>query len=301
MTENRHACLAGSRCRSSEVVEGRKVPATTEAPDSLCRACERSVQRSVEYLPRDYVALSQAVGEKGKAAGQRVRQSLARQAPLNVAVVAAMQDIAECLDRAAEIVSEHLHCDPPEGPDPTRISKAALMVSTNIGKLLTIDVVEMWEWQSDQRCDSTCHPDKKCDDTQHLRWVERTGIEFGLRLKKLHTATAKVIGVMEKLLKLSIACAICTDYQPLYQDPDNGKVLCKECGRDWSDETFGLLEKVLEERDMAEKAELEARIKELEAEVTQWREVFAKAKTDPDIAEAPTSLFVKVVDEMMAS
>lgn len=298
---DRHTCLAGARCKDAAVVDGKKQAAKTEAPDSLCRSCERSVKRAVESLPRDYVALSQAVGEKSRAGGQKVKLSPARQAPLNVAVVAAMQDIAEALDRAAEIVSDGLHCDPPEGPDPQRVSAAALMVSTNITKLLTTDVIEVWEWQQDTHCEPSCHPENRCDDTQHLRWVERTGIDFGLRLKKLHGAVAKVIGVLDKMLKLSIACGICTDYQPLYQDPDKGTVLCKECGRDWSDETFGLLDKVLEEREMAEKQELENRIRELEAELDQWKTVFAKAKTDPDIADAPTSLFVKVIDEMMAS
>ncbi len=244
--ENRHVCLAGPKCRNASVVEGKKTPATTEAPDSLCTGCVRSVQRATEYLPRDYVALSQAVGEKARAQGQRVKSSPARQAPLNVAVVAAMQDIAEALDRAAEVVSDGLRCDPPDGHEPTRVSDAAVMVSTNITKLLTTDVVECWEWQNDTHCEPNCHPER-CDDTQHLRWVERTGIQFGLRLRKLHQSTASVIGVLEKLLKLSIACAHCADYQPLYQYPDSGTVVCKECGYDWTTETFGLLGKILEQ------------------------------------------------------
>lgn len=245
---DRHLCLAGAKCRHAVLDDGKKVGAKTEKPDSLCRACERSIQRSVESLPRDYVALSQAVGEKTRAAGQRVKSSPARQAPLNVAVVAAMQDIAEALDRAAEVVSDGLRCDPPEGHEPLRVSAAALMVSTNITKLLTADVVECWEWKSAQRCDSTCHPENRCDDTQHLRWAERSGIQFGLRLRKLHQAVASVIGELEKLLKLSIACAHCSDYQPLYQYPDSGTVVCKECGYDWTAQTFGLLGKILDEK-----------------------------------------------------
>lgn len=298
---DRHVCLAGTKCRNATVTDGKKIGANTETPDSLCTACTRSVQRATQHLPRDYVALSQAIGERARAQGQRVKASPARQAPLNVAVVAAMQDIAEALDRAAEIVSDTLNCDPPEGHEPSRVSNAAVMVSTNITKLLTTDIIECWEWQSDTRCDPTCHPEKRCDDTQHLRWVERTGIDFGLRLKKLHTATSRVIGVLDKMLKLSIACAICTDYQPLYQDPETGKVLCKECGRDWSDETFGLLERVLEEREVAEKTELENRIRELEAELEQWRTAFQKAKTDPGVADAPAMKFAQVVEEMLAS
>ena len=248
MTGNRHLCLAGSKCRNAVLDNGKKVGATTEQPDTLCPGCTRSVQRAIEYLPRDYVALSQAVGEKARANGQRVKASPARQVPLNVVVVAAMQDMAEALDRAAEIVSEQLNCDPPEGPEPSRVSQTALMVSTNIAKLLTTDVVEVWEWQSDTRCDTRCHPEHRCDDTQHLRWVERTGIQFGLRLRKLHQATASVIGELEKLLRLSIACGYCTEYQPLYQYPDSGTVVCKECTYDWTSETFGLLGKILDEK-----------------------------------------------------
>lgn len=253
----RHACLAGGRCRNITLVDGKKTPAITETPDSLCRACERSIQRSVESLPRDYVALSQAVGEKGRAVGQKISLSPARQAPVNISVVALMQEIAETLDRAAEIVSDGLNCDPPEGAEAARVSATALMVSTNITKLLTTDSVEVWEWGPDTHCDDSCHPDR-CNDTEHLRWVERTGIQFGMRLRKLHTATANVIGVIDKLLKLSIACADCTDYQPLYQNPDTGVVLCKECGRDWTSETFGLLGRVVEQRKLEEQKMAEA-------------------------------------------
>lgn len=229
------------------MVDGKKTPATTEAPNTLCRACERSVEHAVESLPRDYVALSQAVGEKGTAAGQKIRSTAARQAPLNVVVVATMQDIAEALDRAAEIVSDYLHCDPPEGGEAHRVSAAALMVSTNITKLLTNKSVEAWEWQLDRHCDSRCHPDR-CNESNHLRYVERTGISFGLRLRKLHTTTASVIGEIDKLLKLSIPCADCATFRPLYQNPDTGVVFCKECGRDWTAETFGLLGRVVEQR-----------------------------------------------------
>lgn len=255
---DRHLCLAGVRCRIATIVDGKKQPANTEQPDSLCYPCELSIQRAIRSLPRDYVALSQAVGEKSRMGGQKVTQSSARQTPLNVTVVSVMQGIADTLDRAAEIVSEHLHCDPPEGPEPLRVSRTALMVSTNITKLLTADTVEVWEWQSASRCDPTCHPDKRCDDTQHLRWVERTGIQFGLKLRRLHTTTSSVIGELEKLLKLSIACADCVDYQPLYQNPETGIVSCKECGRDWTTETFGLLGRVVEQRKQEEQAKAEA-------------------------------------------
>lgn len=251
---DRHLCLAGGRCRAIAIVDGKKTPATTEAPDTLCAGCERSVQRAVEYLPRDYVALSQAVGEKGRAVGQKIRLSPARQAPVNIAVVAMMQEIAETLDRAAEIVSEQLSCDPPEGAEAPRVSHAALMVSTNITKLLTTDTVEVWEWQTDTHCEESCNQDR-CNESDHLRWVSRTGIEFGLRLRKLHTATANVIGVLDKLLKLSIGCADCADHQPLYQNPETQSVLCKECGRDWTTETFGLLGRVVEQRKLEEQAE----------------------------------------------
>lgn len=250
---NRHLCLAGGRCRAVEIVDGKKTPATTERPDVLCPSCERSIQRAVEMLPRDYVALSQAVGEKGRAVGQKISLSPSRQAPVNIAVVAMMQEIAETLDRAAEIVSDGLSCDPPGGPEAPRVSTAALMVSTNIGKLLTTDQVEVWEWESDSHCDPTCHPDR-CSESDHLRWVERTGIQFGMRLRKLHTATAKVIGVLDKLLKLSIACADCADHQPLYQNPETGIVSCKECARDWTVETFGLLGRVVEQRKLEEQS-----------------------------------------------
>lgn len=267
--EDTHACLAGAKCRAAELVDGKRIPADTEKPDSLCDRCERAVQRCVEYLPRDYVALSQAVGERGRGSGQRVKSSPARQAPLNVAVVAAMQEIAESLDRAAEIVSDKLACNPPEGAEPQRVSRAALMVSTNIGKLLTAEKVDAWEWQSDTQHDDTCNQ-VRCDDTQHLRLTERTGIEFGLSLHKLHKATNRLVGELEKLIKLSIACVDCAGTPPLFQEPDNGVVFCRECNRDWSTETFALLGEMLkqqeqEEEDMAANEELQKR-----AELAEW-------------------------------
>lgn len=276
-----HRCLARGLCRASVVEDGKKMPAITEAPDTLCPSCTRSVRCAVEDLPRDYVGLHSALGERGTAAGQRVRSTPTPPIPLNVSVEAAMRDISETLDRAAELVSDALHCDPPTGSEARRVDLCSRMVAPHIDKLVAADPEDVWRWD-------------KSGEKQHL--AERSGVQFALDLQQLHRTSRRLIGETQPKLRLAIPCPQCS--APFLFE-DKSKVLCVDCGYDHTEDTFQLLGDIAkqqqrEDAEMAELDDLRKRAELAEAETQELRRRLQLA-LDPEFEGIPAGVFAKEV------
>lgn len=269
-TDTAHRCIAGRDCRDAESVsEGIKVirvPAATEEPDTLCRGCIRRAQYAIEDLPFYYVALHISLGETSRSGGAKVSSTPVPAIPIDQHRFALMAAISENLDRAAEIVSDALNCDPPTGKVGRRLENAARMVSTNIDKLLASGDVPLWVWE---RCDSRCGK-KGCDAGEHLRISDRDGIQTALALRDLHRRARSTIGEFEKVIRIEAPCGEC-GAPSLQQNPTTGTVSCKDCGHEWTEELLGLAGRMIkrqqqeQERDMAINEELKAR-----AEWAEW-------------------------------
>lgn len=259
-----HRCAAGRDCRDAETTEdpgGKSVRrgAVIAAESGLCDACVRRVQYAVEDLPADYVALHVSLGEASGVGGMKVNSTPTPAIPIDAHKFAVMTAISENLDRAAEIVSEALNCDPPSGKTAPRLDKAARMVATNLPKLLEAGEVDCWVWE---RCDSRCGKNG-CDTGEHLRLSERNGVQIALALREVHRRACGIIGELEKILRIERLCGECGAPR-IYQDPTTNIVFCRDCGFDWTEEMLGLAgrmikEKEREKHEMAINQELETR------------------------------------------
>lgn len=261
---NDHRCLSGPSCVAAEIlIEGNKKsrqPAQTEKPDSLCPSCVRKILRAVEDLPADYVALHVSLGEQTSAGGARVKSTPSPPLPVDVHKYALMEAIVTNLDTAADIVSDALRCDPPSGPVAPRVASTALMVSVHLPKLLEAPEVAVWAWES---CDRQRCGRNGCQQGEHLRLTDKSGVQFARTLLDLHRRARAAVGETEKLIRLPMPCGQCGE--PFcYQKPDSNTVFCRSCGSDWTEDLYafaGQLSKQQqkENQEMAELDELRQR------------------------------------------
>jgi len=272
-----HRCSAGRGCRNAETIDelGRKTRAgaVIAEPTGLCPACTSNVRNAVEDLPADYVALHISLGETTGSSGAKVSSTPTPPIPIDVNKYSLMTAISENLDRAAEIVSEALNCDPPAGKIAHRLHRAATMVSTNLPKLLDRGDVDLWVWE---KCDTRCG-EKGCPAGEHFRISWRTGTETALILRDLHRRARATVGEFDKVIRIEAPCGEC-GAPSLQQDPTTGNVNCRECGHEWTEQLLGLACRMIkrqqqEKHDMAVNAELEKRAIEAEwrAAELQWK------------------------------
>lgn len=300
-----HLCVAGRKCVDPTITNGDGEPkrqaATTEAPNTVCQPCWRRIRIAIEDLPGDYAGLHVSLGEITAGTGIHVSSTPTPPLPIDKNKYALMQAISDGLDRAAEIVSDVLHCDPPTGTIATRLESCARMVSTNLDKLLRSPSLECFAWE---RCTSVCGP-KGCDTGEHFNLTERTGMHFALALRDLHTQARATTGEWEKVLRVPTPCGACA--APfLYQNPTTGTVFCKDCGSDWTEGLLRLAgemsKRQQEDQEAMEKAELEQKLAEAQealAAAEQRAAVlergFQLAATDPEYADWPAKRFAEAV------
>lgn len=263
MTEDRHACLAGPKCRASVVEDGRKLPAKTEAPDTLCRACVKALERALEELPQLWVRLQLALGDKHTGQGQKVSGTRTLPIPLSTAAEELQAGIVEWLCAAAARVAEQLNADDPQPTsritaEHARIVQACIrLITPHIDKLLAseTDAVTVWGREGDA-----------------TTLTDMSGVDIALELKRLHKRA--------KLLlegpggQRDLPCPLCeslTVHRHVYKNIA-GKVhdivVCDSCGKDWDYERYGQICEVAERHINEEDAEDEVdeqQVAELEA------------------------------------
>lgn len=266
-----HRCVSGRDCRDAETVDdpttGKtlRLGAQIVEASGLCDGCTRRIQLAVEDLPFDYVALHVALGESTQGGGGKVSSTPTPAIPIDANKYSLMTAISENLDRAAEIVSDALNCDPPSGNVAQRLSRASRMVSTNLPKLLAADDVPLWIWE---KCDTRCGKNG-CDAGEHFRLSDRNGIQTAIALRDLHRRARRTVGEFEKVIRIEHPCGECGE-PSLQQNPTTGAVSCKACGHEWTEQLLGLAGRMIkrqqqEQQDMAINEELKAR-----AELAEW-------------------------------
>ncbi|OIN79979.1 hypothetical protein [Mycobacterium malmoense] len=121
-----HRCLAGADCRRAEHADNQRRGAPTEKPNTLCPPCLTHISSAIRQLPDDWAELRQALGERATNTGQRVHSTPTPAIPISTRKEAIMAAIVETSERAAIVVSEALHTDPPDPrrkPPPTIITE----------------------------------------------------------------------------------------------------------------------------------------------------------------------------------
>lgn len=232
----RHACLAGSACRASVKEDGKKQPAKTEAPDTLCQSCRRSVEYAVEDLPKGYVALRAALGDKSQGMEQMIRSTPTPPIPIDVEKDRIISEIVTALSDAADIVSDALRCDPPTGSEAHRVEACVAMVGPNVDKLVASEAQDSWVWDR---------------SGERRRLSERSGIDVALTLSKLPGQVRGALREGPRNIKVHEPCPDCHFPFLVHEVADLpgviNPVVCPSCKTDWSDHTFGLLGRRMQE------------------------------------------------------
>lgn len=287
-----HRCVAGKDCRNAETLDDPKTGrptrrgATIPQQTGLCEPCTRRIQHAIDHLPFDYVSLHISLGETPtNNSNMKVNSTPTPAIPIDQNKFILMTAISDNLDRAAEIVSEQLHCNPPTGKTAQRLDRAAHMVSTNLPKLLDSGDIALWVWE---KCDTRCGKNG-CDAGEHFRISDRNGTQTAIALRDLHLRARRTVGEFQKIIRLEVPCGEC-GAPALHQNPGNGSVFCKDCGHEWTQELLGLAGRMIkqqqERKDMAINQELQARAEKAEARVAELERLFSYALDCPDVTAA---------------
>jgi hypothetical protein len=233
---DRHECLAGHRCRAPITEDGKKSPAKTAAPDTLCEGCRRGVEYATEDLPGGYVSLRRALGDKSQSSEQMVNGTRNPPIPIDVEKERVLCDIVAALSDAADIVSDALQCDPPGGSEPHRVEACAVMVGPNISKLLAAEPQDVWVWDK---------------SGEKRRLTEQSGVDVALILMRLPSQVRNALREGPRNIKVHEPCPECHFPFLTHEVADTpgvmNPVVCPSCKQDWSDHTFGLLGRRMQE------------------------------------------------------
>jgi hypothetical protein len=264
-TDVSHRCMAQARCRARvQGDDGKKVAAATEKPDTLCEHCTRACRYACEELPRHYVALRLAIGDKLTGNGQFVRSTPTPQTPIDIHKAALVTTIVESLASAADVVSNALHCDPPQGSEAHRVDACSRMVTPNMDKLIAAPAEDTWVWAR---------------DGERRRLMVKTGVTLALELRELPALVASALGETTKKLWIDERCPDC-GFGRLYQEADSGPgvvnpLVCPKCRTAIpSLPLFGkILEQERQEEEKLANEKLEAELAAANATLAQVRKL----------------------------
>ncbi|MEW5810283.1 MAG: hypothetical protein AB1925_12600 [Actinomycetota bacterium] len=111
-----HQCVAGTHCINGKTIEGHRIPAFTDNPETLCEPCYKRIHSAIKQLPTDWLELSRALGEKASSSGApAVASTRTPGIPISSNKIALMSDIVEQADRAATTIAITLNTEPPTG------------------------------------------------------------------------------------------------------------------------------------------------------------------------------------------
>lgn len=319
MSEDRHRCLAGSGCGSSVVEDGVKQPAHTEAPDSLCEGCIKSLDRVIGELPEMWISLELALGDKGQGQDQRVSGTRVPPIPLSVTTAAVMDSLVEWVSAGASRVAEMINTTDPSPASRTTQEQGQAIVDgcrllrTNLDRLLESesDTVSVWLGPKE-----TGRPGETWTDSfgnrRGIKLVDMTGIDIGLEIQRQHRLGRAILGHTQPRQRQPLPCPLCSS-ATVYRTVRTirGKVFdevnCDSCGRggsyDWFQRMVGVALHHIEEERVTEDERIEAWLsaKALyeRSQVAEW----IAAKTtwqlslllDPAVAGLPVETFAREI------
>lgn len=222
-----HRCLRGRQCGDRETTpDGRQLGAATEAPDSLCAACERRTGRAVAELPRLYAELETIVGQH-RAAGEHVSGTRELPTPPRLDVLVLQADIDAVVTAWAQPVASRCRIpwDVPRvrrlRPGP-RVHRAAHILASNLDALLRLPVATIDVWTVDHGVIS----------------VKASGMDGALRLLRLHQRGRQLVTGGTGDVRLPVPCPDCEG--PLVRRNGADQVDCMTCDNRWPEKDYRL-------------------------------------------------------------
>jgi hypothetical protein len=220
-----HLCVAGRGCRDAKMIDGEKLPALTELPDTVCDACRASIEWAIGDIADIWHALHAAIGDQSRRTSQKVAGS--RSAPINVNsdVDAAKAAILEWLVAGAARVAELVNVDDPRPANNTdrehaRVVQAcARLIAPNLDRLLDLGADDIMIWLPASETDTPGESLPYTTETGQRAYrtnvdiVHMTGAELALKLRSVHGAARSLLLLTEPADKLGIPCPRCNEYE----------------------------------------------------------------------------------------
>jgi hypothetical protein len=284
-----HRCLARTQCRASVMEDGKKMPALTECPDTLCPSCLQLVTRSVDEMPELWLALHLSIGDQTRRPNQKV--SASRQPPinLNTDVDALKVAMVEWLTAAAARVAEALNVDDPHPRNNTDSEHARIvwactrLLASNADRLVSLPADDVMVWLSSAE---TGYPGERLYVDEHgiehpgVGQVEMTGAELGLKLVDLRRRARNLLALSVHD-KVQLPCPYCNEisltrqhavYSTGYGSSEVDRVDCHLCKRDWQYSHYQQLCLIWVEEDKVEREKLQKQLNEevKRREMSEW-------------------------------
>lgn len=219
---SQHRCLAGKDCRAAKAVDGERLGAPTENPDTLCPPCDKAITSAVRQLPRDWADLREALGERSTTTGAKIRSTPTPAIPISTRKEALMAAIVDTADRAAAVVSAAIGADQPDarrsppvdakGQKPREgslVRTASEAVHPEDQQLLAA-AIRMVEPHINDLAAAPAEPHiiwARFGETREL--VEYTGADIALQLADLHHQTRAELGLTRLRHRYPMPCPRC--------------------------------------------------------------------------------------------
>lgn len=110
-----HRCLAGPACRAAEIIDDEHQGAPTEEANTLCPVCLKNITNAIRQLTGDWARLYVSLGDRSPGNQLKASGTPTPPIPISARKEALMAEIVETAERAATLVAQALHKDPPTG------------------------------------------------------------------------------------------------------------------------------------------------------------------------------------------
>jgi hypothetical protein len=227
MTETlTHRCLRGRQCADHESTpDGGRLGAATEAPDSLCPACERRAQRAIRELPRLYAELETIIGQHASV-GEHVSGTRELPTPPRLDVLTLQGDIDWAVSTWAAPVAARCRIPWDESamrrsrPGP-RIERGAHILASNLDALLRLNAHEVPVWVPGYS-----------ERTGKRVPVKHNGTECALTILTLAQRGRHLVTGGSGDSRLPVPCPHC-EARSLVRANGGEQVDCMSCGSYW--------------------------------------------------------------------
>lgn len=213
-----HACRAGTGCADRRRdTDGAFAPAPTEIPNTLCSHCHRRVTLAAGDLWSDYLALDRMVADPTlrPRTTSGVHSTPTPPIPIDIHADALAREIATEVHRAAEAISDRLHCNPPGS---NSIGACIDLVEANVDVLLAVPAIT--------NVDSYLG-----GETWTINTID--GPTLALRLVDLHRRARLTLAIDQGRDRLPLPCPICED-STIGRWHGSTDVDCRACGSIWT-------------------------------------------------------------------
>jgi hypothetical protein len=242
-----HRCARGRQCHEHEIRDDgrggqRRLGAAIDAPEGLCRACERVVGRALGELPALYVDLAAIVGQH-RQAGEHVSHTRALPTPARLDVLALQADIdATVCAWAAPVAARCAITWYTPALAYTRagyrVARAARLLASQLDALLGLRAVQIAAWVPGW---SEYQPPGR-----RLLAATLDGREGALRLLALHQRGRQLVSGGTGDARLPVPCPSC-EAPALVRANGADQVTCRGCGNSWPEKDYRRLCLILAE------------------------------------------------------